>query len=215
MWENYFASIPERYAELFSDCGKLWQPLDRLFDFLNKNVRPIDDSVKIGDVYIGDDVEIGEGTKIEHGAVIYGPTIIGKNCEIRAGAYIRGQVIVGDGSTVGHTTELIRCILLEGARVDHFSYVSDSILGSGVHFGAGAKIANLRFDQKNIVVNGEDTGRVKLGGVLGDGTQLGVNVALGPGVIMEKNSWLTLPHQLPAGVYSREQVRDFNNKSSA
>src|SRR3990167_5334552 len=129
MWEKYFASIPERYAELFSNCEKVWQPLDRLVDFLNKNIRPIDESVKIGDSYIGDDVEIGEGTKVEHGAVIYGPTIIGKNCEIRAGAYIRGQVIVGDGSVIGHSTELIRSIVLDGVHVDHFSYVGDSVLG--------------------------------------------------------------------------------------
>ena len=214
MWEKYFASIPERYAELFSNCEKVWQPLDRLVDFLNKNIRPIDESVKIGDSYIGDDVEIGEGTKVEHGAVIYGPTIIGKNCEIRAGAYIRGQVIVGDGSVIGHSTELIRSIVLDGVHVDHFSYVGDSVLGNGVHFGAGAKIANLRFDQKNIVINGADTGRIKLGAVLGDHVQLGVNLALGPGVIMEKDAWLTLPHQLGPGFYSRQQIQDFITQKS-
>lgn len=213
MWSPYFQSIPEFLRPLFIDSAFLWQPLDRLADFLQKNLKPANQARLIGSVHIEGNVQIGEGTVVEHGAVIKGPTIIGKNCEIRSGAYIRGQVVVGDKSVIGHTTEVVRSIIMDGVHLDHFSYVGDSILGSRVHFGAGAKVANLRFDQKNITVDGEDTGRVKFGGIFGDNVQLGVNVAVGPGVILEKGSWLTLPYVFSERKYTKVDLKNYMFKA--
>lgn len=212
MWHDFFESIPAKFLPLFENAEHLWDPLRRLSDFLAQNRGGENKGMIKGQAYIEGDVEIGEGTVIEHGAVIYGPTIIGKNCQIRSGAYIRGNVIVGDNSVIGHTTEVIRAIIMDGVHLDHFSYVGDSILGSDAHFGAGAKVANLRFDNKNIMIGDQDTGRKKLGTVCGDRSQLGVNVSIGPGVFFKKDSWLTLPHLLKAGVYGKDDLRDFMKK---
>jgi len=210
LFEKYFDSVPERMQFLFRRAtNTLWEPLNRLEEFLEDETQPKNSAIIKGEVYIEGDVEIGEGSVIEHGAVIIGPVILGKNCHVRAGAYIRGNVIAGDGCVIGHSTEVIRSILLDDVRVDHFNYVGDSILGNGVHFGAGAKVANLRFDEKEIVVQGVSTGRVKFGGVFGDRCHLGLNVSVGPGVIFEKGTWYAGPGPLKSGLYNRDTIPRF------
>ncbi len=209
MNQEFFSSIPIRLSDLFSELSseRPWEILPGIEDYIRSVIKLGNHGTAHGDAHIEGDVEIGEGTVIEHGAVIKGPTIIGKNCEIRSGAYIRGCVITGDSCVIGHTTEIIRSVLFDHVRLDHFNYVGDSILGNGVHFGAGAKIANLRFDEAPIVIDGVDTGLKKFGVVFGDHCQLGTNASVGPGVLFTKGAWLTLPHQLDAGTYDRNVLR--------
>ena len=79
------------YPDLFADCRHVWDALKKLPTFVKKYVKPAQRGEVVGTPFIGDDVQIGTGTVIEHGAVVKGPAIIGKNCEIRSGAYIRGN----------------------------------------------------------------------------------------------------------------------------
>jgi tetrahydrodipicolinate N-succinyltransferase len=122
---------------------------------------------------------IGSGTIVEPGAFIKGPTIIGSHCEIRQGAYIRGDCLVGNKCVVGHATEMKGSIMLDGAKAPHFAYVGDSILGKDVNLGAGTKLANLKMIPGSIIVTADkkryDTGRRKLGAIVGDHTETGCN----------------------------------------
>ena len=177
--------------------------------FISGGVRPGNAGIVKRDVYLEGDVEIGRGTVIEPGVVILGPAIIGENCTLRAGAYIREHVVTGRDCVIGHGSEVVRSILMNGVRLDHFNYVGDSILGGDVHFGAGAKTANLRFDSKTIAIDGRDTGRQKLGVILGDGSQLGVNVTLGPGVIFAPETYYAGPDLLKSGAYDADAIRAF------
>ena len=95
------------FPELFEDCEFVWDALKKLADFTKKHVKPAQLGTKIGSPYIANDVMIGKGTVIEHGAVVKGPSIIGENCEIRSSAYIRGNVIVGDGCVLGNASGTI------------------------------------------------------------------------------------------------------------
>jgi len=60
------------------------------------------------------------------------------------------------------------------------------VLGADVNFGAGTVVANLRHDDEPVrmQIKGEsvDTGRRKLGVVVGDGTKTGINTSLNAGV---------------------------------
>jgi len=55
-----------------------------------------------------------------------------------------------------------------------------------VNFGAGTLVANLRFDEKEVymIVKGvrENTGRKKMGTVVGGHVRTGINVSILPGV---------------------------------
>ena len=155
-------------------------------------------------------VQIGQGVIIESTAFIKGPTIIMDRTEVRHGAYIRGDCYFGRGCVVGHTTEVKHSIFLAGAKAGHFAYIGDSILGSGVNLGAGTKLANLRLDGKNIsfVIDGKkmDTGRRKLGAILGDGVQTGCNSVTNPGALLGPSSLVAPNATVRPGVYGRRSI---------
>jgi len=139
-----------------------------------------------------ENVYIGEGSLIESGALIKGPTIIGNNVEIRQGAYIRGNCIIGDNCVVGHATEIKNSIMLNGAKAAHFAYVGDSILGNNVNLGAGTRLANIYLRNIKILIMTKQkkyrTDLNKLGAIIGDGTQTGCNCVCNPGTLVGKSS---------------------------
>lgn len=153
---------------------------------------------------------IGPGTIVEPGAFIRGPAVIGNRAEIRQGAYIRGDCIVGDRCVVGHTTEMKGSILLDGAKAGHFAYIGDSILGGEVNLGAGTKLANLKMIPGSITVAAEkkryDTGRRKLGAILGDHTETGCNSVTSPGTLMGPSSIVYSGVSVPGGYYPGRTV---------
>jgi bifunctional N-acetylglucosamine-1-phosphate-uridyltransferase/glucosamine-1-phosphate-acetyltransferase GlmU-like protein len=157
-----------------------------------------------------DKIIIGPGTIVEPGAFIKGPVIIGSHSEIRQGAYIRGECLVGNRCVVGHTTEMKGSILLDGAKAPHFAYVGDSILGKNVNLGAGTKLANLKMIPGSIVITLDkkryDTGRRKLGAILGDHTETGCNSVTSPGTLMGPSSIVYSGVAVPGGYYPSKTI---------
>jgi carbonic anhydrase/acetyltransferase-like protein (isoleucine patch superfamily) len=154
---------------------------------------------------LGDKIVIGSGTIVEPGALIKGPVVIGNDSEIRQGAYVRGDCLVGSGCVVGHTTEIKGSIMLDGAKAGHFAYIGDSILGKDVNLGAGTKLANLKMIPGSVIVTagGEryDTGRRKLGAILGDRTETGCNSVTSPGALIGPRSVVYPGVAVPSGYY--------------
>jgi carbonic anhydrase/acetyltransferase-like protein (isoleucine patch superfamily) len=163
--------------------------------------------------YLFDDrVVLGAKSVVEPGALIKGPTVIGEGTEVRQGAYVRGNCLVGNDCVVGHTTEIKGSILLSGAKAGHFAYIGDSILGRDVNLGAGTKLANLKMIAGNVSVrvdsNRVDTGRRKLGAILGDRTELGCNSVTSPGTLVGPDSIIYPTVAVPPGYYTaRTHVR--------
>ncbi len=160
-------------------------------------------------------IYIGKGTTLEPTAIIKSPAVIGDRCEIRQGAYLRGNVIVGDGSTVGHTTEIKNSVLMNHSEAGHFAYIGDSIIGNYVNMGAGTKLANLQFrtgEEKEGKRKTADirirfgtetieTGLRKLGAVIGDYSELGCNSVTSPGVVLEQSCWVYPNALVKKGIY--------------
>lgn len=208
-----FTRLPDELSAAF-DAAAPWDllgdPLDAVLealpgDAIEPRLSP--------DVHLaGDRIAIGKGSRVQPGALIEGPVRIGRDCLIRTGAYIRGGCWIGDGCVVGASTEIKRSILLDGARAPHLSYVGDSILGAGVNLGAGTVLSNFRQDGREISIpigDGRlDTGRRKLGAVLGDGAKTGCNAVLHPGVVLGRESEVYPGVQLRSGLYpSRTLVK--------
>lgn len=193
------------FPQLFDGCRAAWEALGKIGEFLARHLQPGNHGRILGTPYIAADVSIGEGTVIEHGAVIKGPAIIGRNCEIRSSAYVRGNVIVGDGCVLGNASEFKNAVLFPGAQVPHFSYVGDSILGHKAHLGAGVILSNLKSTQGNVMVNGKDTGLRKFGALIGDGADIGCNCVLTPGSIIGRGSIL-YPNVLWRGVCPPDSI---------
>lgn len=183
----YFSNLS---LPLFEGIPVVWDALKHLPSFL-KTLELGKIEIKLPDGVFLENPElifIGEGTTIESGSYIRGPTYIGKNCEIRQGAYLRGNVFLEEGALVGHCTEVKNSIFLKGAHAAHFNYVGDSILGEKSNLGAGVKCANFRLDQSEIGVWIDEkkvmTGLRKLGVILGDRSQIGCNSVTSPGTLI-------------------------------
>jgi hypothetical protein len=163
-----------------------------------------------GAILFDTQISVGEGTVVEPGALIKGPTIIGNHTEVRQGAYIRGNCLIGNGCVVGHTTEVKTSIMLDGAKAGHFAYIGDSILGNDVNLGAGTKLANLKIVdvEMRLKVEGRtyNTGLKKLGAILGDGVETGCNSVTSPGTLLGKASLIYPCVNVPGGFYPSRSV---------
>lgn len=150
-----------------------------------------------------ENVWIAKSAKVAPTASITGPCIIGEDTEVRHCAFIRGNALVGDGAVVGNSTELKNVILFDRVQVPHYNYVGDSILGYRSHLGAGAITSNVKSDKSLVVIRaGEEsieTGRKKVGAMVGDGVEVGCGSVLNPGTVIGKGT----------SVYPLSSVRGF------
>jgi NDP-sugar pyrophosphorylase family protein len=154
-------------------------------------------------------IRVAEGAVVEEAAIVVGPALIGRDCRVYAGSLVRGPVILGDGAVVGHGSEVVRSVLLNGAHASHLNYVGDSILGANVNLGAGAVCSNVKLGGGTVRVSVEDdlhdTDLDKLGAILGDGVQLGCNVVASPGTLVGPRTWVYPGVQL-RGYYPGDHI---------
>ncbi len=150
-------------------------------------------------------VSIGKNTVVRSGAYIVGPVIIGQNCDIGPNCYIRPYTSIGDNCHIGSAVEVKNSIIMKGSKIPHHNYVGDSIIGEGCNFGAGTKIANLRLDEKEIWVAGINTKRRKLGAIIGDRVEIGINACINVGSIIGNNTHIG-PGALVSGVISPDSM---------
>ena len=137
-------------------------------------------------------VWVHKTAKIFPSAYLGTPCIIGPETEVRHCAFIRGSALVGANCVVGNSVELKNVILFDNVQVPHYNYVGDSILGYKSHMGAGSITSNVKSDKSLVVIhNGDErieTGRKKIGAILGDCVEVGCNSVLNPGTIIGRNS---------------------------
>ncbi len=137
---------------------------------------------------VAHDVWIAKDATVASSASISGPCIIDSKAEIRHCAFIRESALVGKGAVVGNSTELKNVLLFDEVQVPHYNYVGDSILGYKAHMGAGSITSNVKSDKTLVVIkspNGPlETGRKKIGAILGDCVEIGCNSVLNPGTVL-------------------------------
>ena len=143
--------------------------------------------------HIEGDVFIGENVKIFEYAVVKGPCYIGDDCIVGTHSLVREYTDVEPGTTIGAHAEVARCLFQAGAST-HSGYFGDSIFDREARAGAGTVTANVTVHRGEIgsTVKGERvrTGRKSLGAVVGEDTQLGINVSTMPGVLIGSRSFV-------------------------
>jgi bifunctional UDP-N-acetylglucosamine pyrophosphorylase/glucosamine-1-phosphate N-acetyltransferase len=127
---------------------------------------------------------------VKSGTYIEGPVIIGEDCRIGPNCYIRASTTIGDGCHIGAAAEVKNSIIMNNTDFPHLNYVGDSVIGTGCNLGAGTKIANLRLDKQIIKVGGVDTGRRKLGAIVGDRVETGINTSINCGSMIGNNTFI-------------------------
>lgn len=152
----------------------------------------------VGDVYIG------EGAKVFPGAAVVGPAYIGAGVIVGNNALVRNSMVLSH-SNVGFTTEVARSYVAEHVDM-HACRVLDSVLASHVNFAAGCTTANLRIDRgtvsSRVKGNKIDTGRDKLGAIIGHDAFIAVDAMTMPGVKIGERA------QIGPGTHVHQDVGD-------
>jgi len=137
-------------------------------------------------------VWIAKDAAVSPTAYIGSPCIIDSCAEIRHCAFIRESAIIGKNAVVGNSTELKNVVLFDNVQVPHYNYVGDSVLGYKSHMGAGAITSNVKSDKSEIIIKEpgipHNTGRKKIGAMLGDNVEVGCNSVLNPGTVVGRNT---------------------------
>jgi len=175
------------------DIGRPWDLLEANRWALMRMNHKVRGYVESGAHLIGP-VTVAETARIRSGAYIEGPALIDEESDIGPNCYIRSYTSIGKKVRVGNACEIKNSIIMDNVHIGHLSYVGDSIIGERCNLGAGTITANYRLDGGTIkmVVKDRvvDSGRTKLGAVLGDNVKAGINALFMPGVKVGCNSWI-------------------------
>jgi len=197
-----------------------WQPIkfpwhvNKVFKFLFENSeKSIAKSAQISkNATIKGDVIIGENVKILEGAVVNGPVYIGDGSVIATNALVR-ESNIGKNCVIGFSTEVARSFLGNDVWT-HSNYIGDSVIGNNVSFGAGTVTGNLRLDESEISILGDErktpTGENKLGIITGDNIRVGINNSFMPGAKIGSDSFigagLVIAENIPEKSFVRGEV---------
>ena len=165
-----------------------WEALDGIKAFIREVGKTLGDDY----LELSPEVWVHKSATIAPTAFLGSPCIIGRDTEVRHCAFIRETALVGDNCVVGNSVELKNVILFDGVQTPHYNYVGDSILGYKAHMGAGSITSNVK-SVKSLVtikdgINKIETGRMKVGAMLGDYVEVGCNSVLNPGTVIGRNS---------------------------
>jgi bifunctional UDP-N-acetylglucosamine pyrophosphorylase/glucosamine-1-phosphate N-acetyltransferase len=157
------------------------------------------DTVIEPNVWIGEGVTIGEGCVIGMNSHIVA-SAIGNRCvilssvleyaqvedEVHIGpfSHLRVGAVLANRAQIGNFAEIKNSTVGAGAKVRHFSYVGDAILGAGVNFGAGAITANYDGAHKHHTEVGDHA-------FIGSGSILRAPVRIGAGAYTGAGSVVT------------------------
>jgi bifunctional UDP-N-acetylglucosamine pyrophosphorylase/glucosamine-1-phosphate N-acetyltransferase len=177
--------------------------------FINKASCSISEEAEIGkDVIIEANTHIRGSTKVLDNCVI-GPntfienSIVGLNCEIsnstvydsqimdhiKIGPYshIRPKSKISSYSKIGNFVEIKNSHLDEESKINHLSYIGDSIIGKSTNIGAGTITANFDGQKKYQTKIGKNSS-IGANTVFVAPINLGESVTTGAGSVITKDS---------------------------
>jgi bifunctional UDP-N-acetylglucosamine pyrophosphorylase/glucosamine-1-phosphate N-acetyltransferase len=147
-----------------------------------------------GDVILGDGVNIAANCVIKNAVIAAGTQVlpfthiddakVGENCRIGPYARLRPGTVLQNETHVGNFVELKNAQVDIGSKINHLSYVGDSIVGKNVNIGAGTITCNYDGANKFTTVIEDDV-------FVGSDTQLIAPVTLGKGATIAAGSTIT------------------------
>ena len=112
---------------------------------------------------------------------------VGKNCRVGPFARVREGVELRERVKIGNFVEVKKSTLAEGSKINHLSYLGDSVIGQNVNIGAGTITCNFDGVNKNKTIIGDNC-------FVGSNTslvapvQIGENSTIGAGSTITKDA---------------------------
>lgn len=88
---------------------------------------------------------IGRGARIDSSRLY--DSLVGADTRVGPFAYLRPNTVVGCDCRIGDFVELKNCVIGDGCKVSHLTYIGDAELGRDCNVGCGVVFAN--YDGKN------------------------------------------------------------------
>ena len=171
--------------EDWMDIGRPWDLLEANERILMNYTPQIDGIVEPGSTIKGP-VLLESTAVVKSGCYVEGPAYIGRGSSIGPNSRVRPCTTIGNDVNIGTSCEIKNSIVMDETKIPHLSYIGDSIIGENCNVSAGTITANIRLDEGPVTVELKgrrvSSGRKKLGTIMGDGVQTGINVSIMPGV---------------------------------
>jgi bifunctional UDP-N-acetylglucosamine pyrophosphorylase/glucosamine-1-phosphate N-acetyltransferase len=167
--------------------------------------------IDVNAVFEGD-VSLGDGARIEpnnliRDSVIGSGTVIhpnchiessktGRECEIGPFSRLRPGAELADKVKIGNFVEVKKSTIADGSKVNHLTYIGDTIIGTGVNVGAGTITCNYDGANKYQTVIGDNA-------FIGSGVELVAPVEIGAGATIGAGS--TISKSAPADKLTLER----------
>lgn len=158
--------------DVFIDCNVI---------FVGRVV--LEDGVKIGPNVLIKDSMLKEGVEILANSVIE-DAVIGVGSRIGPFARIRPETELADHVHIGNFVEVKKSRVASGSKINHLSYVGDSLIGSKVNIGAGTITCNYDGAYKHQTIIGDNA-------FIGSDSQLVAPVTIGAGATIGAGSTIT------------------------
>jgi len=152
-------------------------------------------------VVIGMGVKIGNNVKILSFSYIE-KTKIGNNVTIGPFARLRPDTVLDDNSKIGNFVEIKKSRVGKNSKVNHLSYIGDSVLGKNVNVGAGTITCN--YDGKNKYKT-----KILDNAFIGSNSSLVAPVKIGKNTVIGAGSTITKDVKDSTLALSRVSQREF------
>lgn len=113
------------------------------------------DGVKLGANCIIRDSSIGADSEIKPNSLVEESTI-GSNCGVGPFARLRPETQLRDGAQIGNFVEVKKSDIGKGTKINHLSYIGDTIIGEDTNIGAGVITCNYDGANKHQTIIGND-----------------------------------------------------------
>ncbi len=172
-------------------------------------------------IFFSKDTKIGKNVTIEP-YVVFGPKVkIGNNVHIKSfshlenckverkvdiGPYarIRPGTILKEGSKIGNFVEIKKSTLGKKSKVNHLTYIGDSLIGQSVNVGAGTITCNYDGVKKNKT-------KIKDNAFIGSNSSLVAPISINKNSIVGAGSVITRSVKKGSLALTRSQQLEINN----
>lgn len=130
-------------------------------------------------------VILEDGVTLKNFNTIEGPAYIGKDTVLDS-AVVRGPLITGKACRI--SGEIEETFIMDYVNKHHYGFIGHSVISSWVNLGAGTTNSDLKNNYSNVKMhNGselQDTGRIKLGCIMGEHTKTAIGTMINTGAVL-------------------------------